>query len=96
MYGHVATECNKDDAAYEIELTTKVDASIKDKCGLKDALGMLESDRPEKLHHFTPGWKEYWTDEEMTTRRANKAEQLALRQVIVNKIRVSLGANAEP
>ena len=96
VHGHVATDCNKDDAAYEIELTTKVEASIKENCGLRDAWGMLETERPEKLHHFTPGRKTYWSDGELAIRRANKAEQLALRQVIVNKIRTSLGATAEP
>ena len=68
VHGHVAIDCNKDDAAYETELTTKVEASIKENCASKDAWGMLETERPAKMHHFTPGKKTYWADAELALR----------------------------
>ena len=97
VFGHLATKCTtKDDDAYEIELAAKIQASIRDNCGLKDQWGMLESDRPERLFHITPGYRVEWTDQELAVRRNNKKEQLAIRQVIVDTIRVNQGASPEP
>ena len=91
MFGHSTDSCNTKDDAYEIDLAAKVQASIRDKCGLKNKWGQLEVDT-EKLFHMTNGERTAWTPEELVLRRANKKQEMDKRQPIIDRLRREQGA----
>ena len=59
VFGHMTDKCRTSDEAYEIEMAAKIQASIRDNCGLKNKWGTIETDLPEKLFHMTTVMKPY-------------------------------------
>ena len=92
VFGHTTEKCKTTDEAYEIEMAAKIQASIRDKRGLKNKWGQIEIDLPEKLFHMTNGEKTLWTNDELTLRRNNKKQQLDKRQPIIDRLRAAQGA----
>ena len=91
VFGHSTENCRTTDEAYEIDMAAKVQASIRDKCGLKNKWGQLEVDS-EKLFHMTNGERTAWTQEELALRRANKKQEMDKRQPMIDRLRKAQGA----